>query len=160
MGPLIVSGLFGKASMVLPFVKFIWVFCGLKAVSGGSLCVNLAMRVTMRLVCRHDGPTMPMAVLGLFMAYQRRRALMMKVLPLCLHHRAAVNWLSVKSLMKVFWYSYGVKPRICWKNVFGSVLSFWVFSFMVWWSFLLSCWRRCHRGRIWWGRRVRASFVE
>lgn len=89
--------------MVLPFVRVIWVFWGLSVMPGGRLCVNFAMRLRMRLVCRHEGPTMPMALLGLFMAYQRRRAEMMKVLPLCLHHRAAVNWLFVKRFMNSFW---------------------------------------------------------
>jgi len=67
---------------VLPFVKWISVFCGLKAVLGGSLCVNCVMRVRMRLVWRHDGPTMAIWLLGCVTAYHSRSADMRMVLPL------------------------------------------------------------------------------
>ncbi len=69
-----VSGLFGKASMLLPFVNFIWVFWGLNVICGGRLCVKLVMRVMMRLVCRQDGPTTPMALFGYVTAYQSSNA--------------------------------------------------------------------------------------
>lgn len=50
VGPLIVSGLLGKASMLLPLTKSIFVFCGLKTMPGGSLWVNAAMRAMILLV--------------------------------------------------------------------------------------------------------------
>ena len=77
MGPRIVSGLFGKASMVLLLVKLSWVFWGRRVVFGGSLWENPVMRLRMRLVCLHEGPIMPMALLGLVTAYQSRSADMM-----------------------------------------------------------------------------------
>ena len=64
----------------------------------GSLWVSVEIRCKMRFVWRQDGPTIPIALLGWVTAYQRRRAEMMNVLPLCLHHLAAVNWFSWKSL--------------------------------------------------------------
>src|SRR5512138_140996 len=88
VGPLIVSGLFGNASMLLPLAKWIWVFCGLKTMPGGRLCVKEPIFEIMRFVWRHDGPTTPIALFGYVTAYQRRSALMRWVLPLCLHHRA------------------------------------------------------------------------
>ena len=94
-----VSGLFGKASMLLPFVRFICVLFGFSAVSLGSFWVRVAILCMMRFVWRQDGPTMPIAMLGWVTAYHRSRAEMMNVLPLCRHHLAAVNWFSWKSLM-------------------------------------------------------------
>lgn len=102
-GPLIVSGLFGKASIVLLFVKWIFVLCGLKAVFGGSLRVNCAMRVSMRLVWRHDGPTMAIWLFSCVTAYHSRSADIRSVLPLCRHHRAAVNWFSVNKRANSSW---------------------------------------------------------
>jgi hypothetical protein len=64
VGPRIVSGLFGKASMVLPFAKWICVLWGLNAMPGGSLWVKNAMRERILLVWRHEGPTMPIALWG------------------------------------------------------------------------------------------------
>lgn len=70
---------------------------------GGSLYVNCAMRVRTRFVWRHDGPTMAIAVFGCAIAYHNRSADMMKLLPLCRHHRAAVNWFSVNMRMNCSW---------------------------------------------------------
>ncbi len=99
VGPLIVSGEFGKASMVLPFLKWICVLWGLNVRFGGSLCANVAMRWSMRFVWRHDGPTMAVAVFEWVVAYQSSSAEITKVFPLCLHQRAAVNWFSLNVFM-------------------------------------------------------------
>ncbi len=97
------SGLFGNASMLLPLAKWICVFCGLKTMLGGRLCVKAAIFEIMRFVCRHDGPTMPIALFGRVTAYHSSSALMRWVLPLCLHHLAAVNWLFWNSCANSTW---------------------------------------------------------
>ena len=60
---------------------------------GGSLCAKAAMRAMIRLVCRQEGPTMPIEAFGCVTAYFSSNADIVSVLPLCLHQRAAVNWL-------------------------------------------------------------------
>jgi len=110
VGPRMVSGLFGKASMVLPLAKWIWVFWGLKAMPGGRLRVKAAMRAMIRLVWRQEGPTMPIALLGWVNAYFSRSAHMVWVLPLCLHHWATVNWFFSNNSANSLWYEYCLNP--------------------------------------------------
>jgi len=89
--------------MVLPLANDICVLCSFCAVSLGSLWDRDAILCRMRFVCRHEGPTMPTAVSGCVVAYHSSREEMMKVLPLCLHHIAAVNWFVSNSLMNCSW---------------------------------------------------------
>ena len=64
VGPRIVSGLFGYASIVELFVNLTMVFCGLWYVPFGSLRKNALIRVMISFVCRQLGPTMPMWMFG------------------------------------------------------------------------------------------------
>jgi hypothetical protein len=82
--------------MLLPLAKSIFVFCGLKTMPAGSLWAKAAIREMILLVWRQEGPTIPIAAFGCVTAYFRSSADMVSVLPLCLHQRAAVNWLFSK----------------------------------------------------------------
>ena len=62
----------------------------------GSLWAKAAIRAMIRLVWRQEGPTMPIATFGWVTAYFSSSADMVWLLPLCLHQRAAVNWLFSK----------------------------------------------------------------
>lgn len=144
--------------MLLPFVKWIWVRCGLEANRGGRLWVKEAILDMIRLVCRQEGPTMPIALLGWLTAYKRSIAQIMWVFPLWRHHRAAVNWLLRNSWANSFWYGYGWKPKTRSKKAEGALLNPKVSCWVACIKWLLFCWRLCHRGRIWLGRNALGSF--
>ena len=78
------------------------VFWGLKTMPAGSLWAKAAMRAMMRLLWRQLGPTTPIATLGCVTAYFSSSAEMVWVLPLCRHHRAAVNWLVFENVDELF----------------------------------------------------------
>lgn len=128
VGPLIVSGLFGKASIRLLFVRWIVVFCGLWWRFFGSLWRKVLILRMMNFVCLQLGPTTAMWVFLFLSAYHRSRAEMMWDFPDCLHHRAAVNCLFWNSLIRFFWYFVGWNLSISWQNWIGS---FGIFVFLV-----------------------------
>ena len=101
--PLMVSGLFGNASITEPFLKLIRVFWILQ-LPGGRLWQKPVTRRRFNLVWRQLGPTNP-TFRSLFSTASCSISPPIKVLfPVCLGQRTAKNWFARYSLASSSWY--------------------------------------------------------